>query len=254
MAENGYYPTPRITQMNTVSTNGFIKIVNPDGTVAEALPDGAKYIVLTVPTSQQAKQRWPNPLRAVVVEANKLEFKMANGDKVTKSTPCNDSIMDLCNIGPTEYIHPQYRSLLGKLGWIAMSTRPDICFTYSILSRFANCGGVEHYKAALHCLKYLAKTAKYSIRYEKKASLETLEHVSAHSDYPAERGDITPTLVAFTDSSHGGERPMAGHVLLYGGGPVGYRAKRVPQTTLSVCETEYVAATLFGQVVSALGR
>ena len=37
---------------------------------------------------------------------------------------------------------------------------------------------------------------------------------------------------------------MAGHVLLYGGGPVCYRAKRVPLTTLSVCETEYVQATL----------
>ena len=46
-----------------------------------------------------------------------------------------------------------------------------------------------------------------------------------------------------SDASHGGERPMAGHMEEINGGPVAWYGGRLPLTPLSVAEGEYCIAT-----------
>ena len=44
-------------------------------------------------------------------------------------------------------------------------------------------------------------------------------------------------------ASHGDEKPMAGFIVQLFGSPIAWGAYRLPQTSLSSCEAEYVAAT-----------
>ena len=61
--------------------------------------------------------------------------------------------------------HTKYRAIVGALGWLAQATRPDICQSYSELSKHVQRPGQEHMRAAEHCLKYLAGTPRDGIHY-----------------------------------------------------------------------------------------
>jgi hypothetical protein len=51
------------------------------------------------------------------------------------------------------------------------------------------------------------------------------------------------TMFMFSDSSHGGAKPMAGFLAWLYGGPTHWGAYKLPMTSLSSAEGEYVAAT-----------
>lgn len=54
-----------------------------------------------------------------------------------------------------------YASLIGGLLWIALCTRPDICQSVSVCSRFISNPGIEHFEAAKKILRYLKHTRHY---------------------------------------------------------------------------------------------
>lgn len=56
-----------------------------------------------------------------------------------------------------------YQKLIGALMYLAIGTRPDICFSVSYLSQFNNCNNKEHYKAAERVVKYLKGTINFKI-------------------------------------------------------------------------------------------
>ncbi|KNZ64446.1 hypothetical protein VP01_10292g1, partial [Puccinia sorghi] len=51
-----------------------------------------------------------------------------------------------------------YRTFTGILNYLACRTRPDLASAVSILSRFNQRPGMSHWKAMLHCWKYLKGT------------------------------------------------------------------------------------------------
>ncbi|KAI6694933.1 hypothetical protein NL676_022643 [Syzygium grande] len=57
-----------------------------------------------------------------------------------------------------------YRSLIGCLMYLT-STRPDIMFTISVLSRFLNCASELQMVAAKRVLRYLKGTFSYGIKF-----------------------------------------------------------------------------------------
>ena len=78
------------------------------------------------------------------------------------------------------------------------------------------------------------------------------EHILAHStlkDYPFSKN----TVVTYTDSSHGGERPMAGFVGFIANGPFTWSSFRLTVTPLSSCQGEYHAATKAAVMTKAYG-
>ena len=128
-----------------------------------------------------------------------------------------------------------YRALVGCLLWIAGTTRPDIAYAVSMLSRYVSCAGEIHYKAAIQTLQYLMGTVDYKLKLGSPAD----------STFGDSIPDDTPTngLVAFTDASFGDERPMGGYLLTYHGSPVSWASRRLTCTPLSSCESEWLAAT-----------
>ena len=51
-----------------------------------------------------------------------------------------------------------YRSLVGSLLYLASTTRPDIAFAVTSLSRFMTAPRMSHWKALIHLLRYLKGT------------------------------------------------------------------------------------------------
>lgn len=140
-----------------------------------------------------------------------------SGDRLLKCTePCGE-----CGtIDGTEY-----RSIVGKLNYLASTTRPDLTFSVSYLSQFNQCPHPDHMTAAKNVLKYLATTADRGIRYVKGGG--PLE-VYADADWaqcPMDR------------------RSYSGYVVMCGGGPIAWEAKKQPTVATSSTEAEYMSLT-----------
>ena len=117
-----------------------------------------------------------------------------------------------------------YQQAIGSLMYAAVSTRPDIAFSVSILSQFMRNPGRAHWEAVKQVIRYLKAT--------KDAKL-TL-------------GSTDAGLEAYVDSDWASQphrHSISGYVVLLNGGPVAWSARKQPLIALSTAEAEYIALT-----------
>lgn len=69
-----------------------------------------------------------------------------------------------------EFNEHLYRSLIGCLSYIALSTRPDIQFSVSYLSRYLNKPNIQLWKAAKRILRYLKETKYLKLTFKRNLS------------------------------------------------------------------------------------
>ncbi|CAL2268488.1 unnamed protein product [Prunus armeniaca] len=117
-----------------------------------------------------------------------------------------------------------YRSLIGSLLYLT-TTRPDIMYATSLLSRFMQNPSQIHYGAAKRILRYLQGTIDYGIWYK----------------------PITdPRLFGYTDSDWAGSvndmKSTSGYAFTIGLGIFSWSSKKQETVALSSAEAEYVAA------------
>ena len=151
------------------------------------------------------------------------------------------------------------------INWLATCTRPDVSPVLSFLASYSTTPAHQHYKAALHVLKYLYSTAKYGISFHSDASntIQAFNHFLAHHDKEAYTDATPPSpgdcsqLTAFSDACWGGQignsvpdgtklelfklRSMSGFLICRTGGPLAWKSIRQKQTALSSCEVEIIA-------------
>lgn len=120
-----------------------------------------------------------------------------------------------------------YRQLVGALLHLSNTTRPDIAFATSYLSRFIQNPNRDHWNAAKHVLRYLKKTIKSGISYTRSSSAFSV-HGYTDSDFAGDRIDRKST---------------SGHVFLTGGGAVAWRSKKQKVVAQSTVEAEYIATS-----------
>ena len=127
--------------------------------------------------------------------------------------------------------HTKYRAIVGALGWLAQATRPDICQSYSELSKHVQRPGQEHMRAAEHCLKYLAGTPRDGIHYGGRVETD-------------DTGRGSNQLWGFVDADFASDeetrRSHTGYCLFLNGGPVSWkstRQKRKPVRKSCTCGT-----------------
>ena len=118
-----------------------------------------------------------------------------------------------------------YRSALGSLMYLMVSTRPDLAASVSILSRFMDNPG-QHWEALKRVLRYVKHTRSYSLTFCKKANGE---------------------LEGSTDSDWAGcedtRRSTTGYVFTMCGGAISWSSQRQSTVALSATEAEYMAST-----------
>lgn len=118
-----------------------------------------------------------------------------------------------------------YKSILGQLLYIAITTRPDISTAVGCVGRYAQNPGMQHWQAVLQILRYLQGT-------------QTLQLIlgGLHSDI---------ILNAFSDADWAGDldgrRSRTGLVVMINNWPIVWSAKLQVSVALSSTEAEYVA-------------
>jgi hypothetical protein len=117
-----------------------------------------------------------------------------------------------------------YASLVGALIYLSTSTRPDIAFAVSALSRFSSKPTQAHWKAAQRVLVYLRQFPNLGIRYSHGGSFD----VAAYSD------------ASFAEDP-ASRRSQTGLAIMASGGVVHWGSKRQVTPAVSTGESEYQA-------------
>jgi hypothetical protein len=118
-----------------------------------------------------------------------------------------------------------YRSLVGCLLYLAISTCPNISHAVQQLSQYLNSYSFDHWKAALRLVRYLKGTRNLKL------------HLG---------GNRPITLHAFSDSDWANCLDtcwsVGGYVCSLSSGAISWAARKQKVVTASSCEAEYIAA------------
>ena len=114
--------------------------------------------------------------------------------------------------------------MVGSLMYLT-STRPDIMFVVSLLSRYLAHPTELHMQAAKRVLRYIKGTLSYGILYKQSGNKR---------------------LLAYTDSDYAGDlkdrKSTSGYLFVLSSGAVSWASKKQPVVTLSTTEAEFIAA------------
>ena len=106
------------------------------------------------------------------------------------------------------------------------TTRPDIMYGVSLISRFMESPKDSHWQAGKIILRYVSGTKDLGIMYSTSEKFK---------------------VIGYTDSDNGGSiddrKNTFGYTFHFGTGAVSWDSKKEPIVTLSLVEVEYVAAT-----------
>jgi hypothetical protein len=119
-----------------------------------------------------------------------------------------------------------YKSLVGQMGWFAISLRWDVAHAVTRLQQFTKCPTKGALNAAIRVATYLATTADFRIGGEVGTSANKIEYF-ADSDFVGDRMLGTRSHSAF--------------MALLNGIPVHWRSKKQPKTVCSPAHAEIYA-------------
>jgi Reverse transcriptase (RNA-dependent DNA polymerase) len=118
-----------------------------------------------------------------------------------------------------------YRELIGTLNYLSITTRPDISFAVSSLSRYLDSPTLRHWQAGLRVARYLKGTRELGITFKPTTTINLNLYVDA----------------SFNVDKNG--RGQNGYVVLLNDAPVTWRSRRQTVTSLSSSEAEMDACS-----------
>jgi len=128
-----------------------------------------------------------------------------------------------------------YREVVGSMMYLQISTRPDLAYAVSYLSRFLNNYDSMHIAAANQLLRYLKGTQTLGITFSRSQSIN---------------------LYGYSDSDWASDvnkrRSTTGYVFIMAGGAISWKSTLQPTVALSTSEAEYMALSAAAQESIAL--
>jgi hypothetical protein len=113
-----------------------------------------------------------------------------------------------------------YLQFIGKLNYLARSTRPDLAFAAFHLATFCSTYREEHWQACLDVTRYIKGTLDASITYHKDASDQPTGYSDAN--YAGDTGD---------------RKSVSGYAFVYAGGMISWKSKKQPVVAHSSTES-----------------
>jgi hypothetical protein len=117
-----------------------------------------------------------------------------------------------------------YQTLIGKLLYLSILTRPDISFALGRLSQYLSDPAEFHMSALKRVLKYLRSTIDYGITFGGKNPEGLIGY--SDSDFASDRTDRLSVL---------------GNVFMLGNGPISWISKKQKSVATSTMDAEYMA-------------
>lgn len=122
-----------------------------------------------------------------------------------------------------------YANVVGSIMYSMISTRPDLAYSLSMVSRFMSNPGLAHRQALKWILRYLRSSMGLGLLYKK---------------YEEKDDD---NIIGYADSDHGGcldsRRSMTAYIFTIYGNIVSWKASLQKVIATSTTEAEYVAIT-----------
>ena len=149
------------------------------------------------------------------------EFDMLHSKSEHIPLPPGLHLLSDMNSEPTNLNH--YCKLVGKLIFLT-TTRPDLSYAVSTVSRYMSAPQKAHLDAAKHILQYLRKTYDYGLLYQHQAK------------HPIQ-GYTDADWVAYPET----KRSTGSYLFSLAGGPITWQSKQQAIVSRSSTESEYVA-------------
>ena len=156
---------------------------------------------------------------------------------LTNAHPCAvpmDTALDLSATGSKPHDNVgAYMSLVGSLLYLSVSTRPDIAYAASILSRYMSKPTHFHWLSALKVLRYLKGTRTYGLVYGNTLVNNGLQ------------------VTVFCDSNHAGDKADSqstyGGAFMMNGAAFCWTSRKQSKVAHSTAEAEFLAASLISK-------
>ena len=161
-----------------------------------------------------------------------LNFDPKTTKSATNNTPAGYPLLNKDENGPTRKASWKYRGIIGMLGYLQGTTRPDIAMATHQCARFNNDPRLSHEQAVKRIGIYLLDTRDKGMIY---------------------RPDITRGLECYVDADFAGGWKDVNHnipesvlsrtgfFIMYAGCPVTWGSKLQTEISLSTTESEYIA-------------
>ncbi|KAM2738979.1 hypothetical protein EV2_033140 [Malus domestica] len=123
----------------------------------------------------------------------------------------------------------EYSQVIGSLMYLMNSTRPDLAYAVSRLSRYTSNLAQEHWDALVRVLRYLKNTLDYGLHYTK---------------YP-------PVVEGFSDANWSSDttesKSISGYVFTLGSAAISWKSSKQKCIAQSTMESEFIALDLAGE-------
>jgi len=159
-------------------------------------------------------------------EAKSTATPANEGERLSKAD-CQQNAADSAEMKGIPFMN-----LVGSLIYFMVSTRPDIAFAVSSVSRFMTNYGRKHWKAAQRILQYVKTSKSFGLVYGRQKTSKFVDNVLygfADSDWASDPDD---------------RRSTSGYIFMLNGAAVGWCSRKQVSAAqaLSSCEAEYIAA------------
>ncbi len=132
-----------------------------------------------------------------------------------------------------------YRSVIGKLNYLALTTRPDIVYATHQLTKYSSDPREPHGEAVLYFVCYLKNTHDLGMQFEPD------QDQSFECYYDTDfSGDWNKHLALYDPST---AKSRSGWIMFYAGCPVIWASKLQTKVALSTTDAEYIAMSQFLQ-------
>ncbi|KAL7530988.1 hypothetical protein ACHAWF_008366 [Thalassiosira exigua] len=154
-----------------------------------------------------------------------------------KQVPAKSSKILTAHLDSPKFDGPfNYRSVIGKLNYLAQTTRPDIMYAVHSCAKYSSDPRKEHGAAVMDIAMYLKSTRTIGLKFKPDPSRGFEDYVDA--DFCGNWNHIE----APTDPSTAKSR--AGWIVFYAGCPIIWASRLETQVALSTTEAEYIALSM----------
>jgi hypothetical protein len=176
--------------------------------------------------SIQLKQKF---LIERIIDAVNLNKDMTNS---SKPTPVTKPLLHKDREGLPRKHEWNYRSLVGMLGYLQGSTRPDISMATHQCARFNNDPKLSHERALYRIVRYLVGTQDKGLTFKPDDSkgLECYVDADFSGNWTAVDSDDPENVLSRT-----------GYIIYFAGCPIHWVSKLQTEIALSTTESEYIA-------------
>jgi hypothetical protein len=159
-------------------------------------------------------------------------------DTITKPVPAKANIILLTHKDQPRFeLDFDYRSVTGKLNYLAQTSRPDIMYATHQIAKYSSDPRVPHGEAIIYLVRYLMRSRDVGIRFSPDSSKGFECYCDA--DFS---GNWNKSSAAHDPST---AKSRSGWIIFYAGCPIIWASKMQSQVALSTTEqAEYISLSM----------